>query len=293
MKKKILEFKDITKTFNKGKVKVFEDLNISLFSNEIIGLIGQNGSGKTTFIKLASGIMLPDQGDILINDVSIVKEFKKAKSNIGIMSDSNINLYMHISGYENLRYFATLKGIIDDKGREEKIHYLVDKFKMNSYINRTVNTYSKGMRQKLLFAISIINEPKLLVLDEPLNGIDMENIIIIKDMIVDLVKEKDITVILTSHDKYFIDEISTVKYIIKDNKIKLEDDTARVLRRTTIYFKKIIDMDLNIPEEYDLNVIDDIKGIYSLSFMTNDKNIYKYIYDNLESNNIEVLRIWD
>lgn len=289
--KYILEFKNVSKFFNKGKAEVFKNMSIKIPTNEIVGLIGENGSGKTTFIKLASGIMLPDGGDILINGTSIIKEFKKAKGYIGIMSDSNISLYMQLSGYENFRYFATLKGMINEKEREEKIQYLIDKLKMNSYINKTANSYSKGMRQRLLFAIAIVNEPKLLVLDEPLNGLDVENTIIIKDMILDLVKEKDVTILLTSHDKYFLDEISTVKYAIRDKNIILEDNLIRVSKELNIYFRKLMDLDLKALEKCNLNSIDDEKGIYSLSFKANDKDIYKFIYENLEANRLEILRI--
>lgn len=289
--KDILEFENVYKAFSKGKTEVFKDMSVRIPSNEIVGLIGENGSGKTTFIKLASGMVLPDKGDILVNGISIIKDFKKAKGYIGIMSDSNISLYLQLSGYENFRYFATLKGVINEKEREERIQYLIDKLKMRSYIYKTANSYSKGMRQRLLFAIAIVNEPKLLVLDEPINGLDVENTIIIKDMIIDLVKEKDVTILLTSHDKYFMDEICTLKYVIKDKKIGLEDNKVRVSKELNIYFRKHENLNFMELEGYKFNCIDDEKGIYSLSFSVNDKNIYKFIYENLHYDKLEILRI--
>lgn len=288
--KDIISITNLSKTFDKGKKVIFKDLSISFKAKEIIGLIGENGSGKTTLIKMICGLVLPDDGDIRIDGVSVIKEFKKAKSYISVMSDSNTSLHMNLSGYENLDYFATLKGVINSKERKERINNIVDKLKMKEYIHANVDTYSKGMRQRVLFAIAIINEPQVLILDEPINGLDADNAVIMMECLKNLIEEKEITILLTSHDKYFLDEICTQKYVIKNNNILSEDGNFKISKELTFYVKVKEPTEKEI-KDYNLEMVDSEEDIYKCKLKLNEDRIYNYIGQSIAENKLEVVKI--
>lgn len=288
--KDIISITNLSKTFDKGKKVIFKDLSISFKAKEIIGLIGENGSGKTTLIKMICGLVLPDDGDIRIDGVSVIKDFKKAKSYISVMSDSNTSLHMNLSGYENLDYFATLKGVINSKERKERINNIVDKLKMREYIQANVDTYSKGMRQRVLFAIAIINEPQVLILDEPINGLDADNAVIMMECLKNLIEEKKITILLTSHDKYFLDEICTQKYVIKNNNILSEDGDFKISKELTFYVKVKEPTEKEI-KDYNLEMVDSEQNIYKFKLKLNEDRIYNYIGQSIAENKLEVVKI--
>lgn len=288
--KDIISITNLSKTFDKGKKIIFKDLSINFKAKEIIGLIGANGSGKTTLIKMICGLVLPDEGDVKIDNISIIENFKKAKTYISVMSDSNTSLHMNLSGYENLDYFATLKGVVNSKERKEKIDILIDKLKMKEYINKNVNTYSKGMRQRVLFAIALINEPKVLILDEPINGLDADNSVIMMGCLRELIKEREITILLTSHDKYFLDEICTQKYIIKDYGIVAEDGTFKVGKILTFYIKVKEPMEAEI-KDFNLEVVDNDQNIYKCKFSLNEEKVYNYIGQSIAEDKLEIVKI--
>lgn len=281
----MIKITNLYKSFNKGKNKVFQNVSVDFKEKEIIGLIGQNGSGKTTLIKMICGLVLPDSGDVKINGVSIVKDFKKAKSFISVMSDSNTSLFMNLSGYENLEYFAALKGVISATERNKKMDYLITKLKMGNYIKLNANTYSKRMRQRLLFAIALISEPKLLILDEPVNGLDADNAMIMMEYLKELVEEKNTTVILTSHDKYFLGGICTEKYVITNNNVIKESNNYKISKEITIYLKVNESVNKEV-EGMELELIDEEKKLYKCIFTLNNSNAYNYIGKKLEANNM-------
>ena len=174
----VARFETVEKSF--GKKKVLNRVTFSLETGEIVGLLGPNGSGKTTIMKLLSGMLSPNCGKIEVDET-----FRAL-----IETPS---FYSSLSGVENLRYFAAYAG-----DSREHLEEIVDLLKMRSYIRKRVSTYSLGMRQKLGIAYTLLGNPRLLILDEPINGLDPLVVVEIRELLIAL-KQRGITILISSH----------------------------------------------------------------------------------------------
>ena len=174
----VARFEAVEKSF--GKKKVLNRVTFSLETGEIVGLLGPNGSGKTTIMKLLSGMLSPNCGKIEVDET-----FRAL-----IETPS---FYSSLSGLENLRYFAAYAG-----DSREHLEEIVDLLKMRSYIRKRVSTYSLGMRQKLGIAYTLLGNPRLLILDEPINGLDPLVVVEIRELLIAL-KQRGITILISSH----------------------------------------------------------------------------------------------
>jgi len=286
----IVSVKNLYKSFGKNVI-IFEDLNVEIPRNKIIGLIGPNGSGKTTFIKLLSGMILPDSGEILVDGLNVQKEFLAVKRIISVMPDTDRSLYWNLSGYENIEYFAILKGLYNKRERNKIIEELISELNMESFVFKKVESYSKGMKQRLIFLIALLGNPKLLLLDEPLNGLDFEISSLIKDIILKFAK-KGLSVIISSHDKYFLEEICDIKYIIKDKKIVIVSPTNNFVSKELKVYFKILDYTIEKSfKKYCYNVIDKEKGICSMQIKMNDYDFLHLASEAVKNKKAEILSI--
>lgn len=188
----VIQLENVTKTI-KGR-KIIDSLTFNIHEGEVFGFLGPNGAGKTTTIRMMVGLMKLSEGDIFISGHSIQSEFEKAIQHIGAIVE-NPEMYKFLSGYDNLKQFARMqKGISGNRmdevvklvGLEERIH---DK----------VKTYSLGMRQRLGIAQSLLHRPKVLILDEPTNGLDPAGIKEIRQYIRNLAEKEGMAVIVSSH----------------------------------------------------------------------------------------------
>ena len=164
----------------KDKILV-QDISFSVNQGEVVGLVGPNGAGKTTIIKLILGLVKITKGNVYINGLDIEKNFVKAIEKVGAIVE-NPDLYMYLSGYDNLKITANNYKNIS----KERINEVIKIVGLENRIKDKVSTYSLGMRQRLGIAEAIINNPQLLILDEPTNGLDVEEIIEIRNLIKDL-----------------------------------------------------------------------------------------------------------
>lgn len=178
-----MQLKDITKTY--GSNNVLDHINFDFDKSRIVGLIGKNGVGKTTLMKVMNGNIANFKGDVKV----------KAKQNIGYLIE-NPKLYGNKSGLYNLKLFANVLGEGFDK---EYSNHIIDAFGMRPYINKKVKKYSMGMKQKLAIAVSLMNKPKYLILDEPTNGMDPDGSIDVLKTIEQLVKDLDMKILISSH----------------------------------------------------------------------------------------------
>ena len=158
--KNILECKNLCKTINKKEI--LKDITFKMEYGDILGFIGPNGAGKTTTIKLIVGLQKITSGEVKINGYDIKNDFENAIREVGAIIE-NPDLYMYLTGYQNLEYILELYGKVD-KNRIDEVVKLVG---LENRINDKVSTYSLGMRQRLGIALSILHNPKLLILDEP------------------------------------------------------------------------------------------------------------------------------
>ena len=201
----------------KDKILV-QDISFSVNQGEVVGLVGPNGAGKTTIIKLILGLVKITKGNVYINGLDIEKNFVKAIEKVGAIVE-NPDLYMYLSGYDNLKITANNYKNIS----KERINEVIKIVGLENRIKDKVSTYSLGMRQRLGIAEAIINNPQLLILDEPTNGLDVEGIIEIRNLIKDLSK-KGIAILVSSHNLSEIGNICSRIIAVKNGKIVEDSD---------------------------------------------------------------------
>ena len=188
----ILECKNLCKSF--GKKQILRDVSFSIAEGDILAFIGPNGSGKTTTIKLILGLQRIDSGSVLINGHDITMEYVKAIEKVGSIVE-NPDSYMYLTGWQNLRMVANCYKHITD----EQIREIVKYVGLENRINDKVSKYSLGMRQRLGIARALINKPNILILDEPMNGLDPEGIRDLRDLLKKLASD-GMGILISSHN---------------------------------------------------------------------------------------------
>lgn len=231
-RRKILECHDLRKVF--GKKEVLKGVSLEADAGDILGFIGPNGAGKTTTIKLILGLQSITSGSVLINGHDIEKDFTGAIRCVGTIVE-NPDLYMYMSGYENLRLIANLYSGVT----KERIDEVVRLVGLENRIHDKVSKYSLGMRQRLGIAQAILHRPKLLVLDEPTNGLDPEGIRSVKDLLVMLAESERMAVLISSHNLLELESFCTRVAIIKNGEIvetSSMEDAKRVDSESVFHF---------------------------------------------------------
>ena len=213
----VISTENLTKKF--GKKIAVNAVNMHIERGDIYGFIGKNGAGKTTTMKMLLGTSLPTSGSI---ELFGSRELNKQRAKIGSLIEAP-GLYKNCSAWENMKRFAILCGVKDDK-----INEILNFVGLGDVGKKQVKAYSLGMKQRLGIAIALLGDPELLVLDEPINGLDPAGIKEIRDLILQLNREKQITVLVSSH---LLDELSKVvtKYGIINNGELIEEITAEEL----------------------------------------------------------------
>ena len=177
-----------------GGRQILHDINFEAYAGEVFGFLGPNGAGKTTTIKIAVGLLSLDDGSIMINGIDVKRNFEKALANVGGIVE-NPEMYKYLSGMENLKQYARMrKGVT-----QQRINEVVELVKLSNRINDKVSKYSLGMRQRLGVAQALLHRPKVLILDEPTNGLDPAGIKELRDILKETAHKENICVIVSSH----------------------------------------------------------------------------------------------
>lgn len=208
----VLRLNNVTKIYNDKKV--VDNLSLMLFEGEIFGFIGPNGAGKSTTIKMICGLTSISGGSIFVNGYNIERSFKKAISNIGAVVEYP-QLYPYLSGKANLKLFASFYG----DAAKKRIPNIIKILKMEHFINKRVSTYSLGMKQRLGIAQAMLNKPKLLILDEPTNGLDPEGIKDIRNLLLTLAEREKMAIIISSHNLAELEQICNQIAVIRAGKL--------------------------------------------------------------------------
>ncbi len=188
----ILKLSNIDKYF--GKRKIIDNASFEVYAGEVFGFLGPNGAGKTTTIKMVMGFLAKDSGEIFINGINTKKDYEKAMSYIGGIVE-NPEMYKDLSGLTNLQMYARLH----DGVTKERINEVVDLVGMENRIREKVKKYSLGMKQRCGLAQALLHKPKLLILDEPTNGLDPAGIKELRDILKKLAHEENVAVFVSSH----------------------------------------------------------------------------------------------
>lgn len=175
----MIKIENVSKSYVKGK-KSIDKLSLEIKDGEIFGFLGPNGAGKTTTIKMITGILNPDEGDIFIDEKSIIKQPLEAKREFGFVPDSP-DMFLKLKGIEYLNFLADIYEIPNEK-RKERIEELTKKFQIYDNLNSEIQSYSHGMRQKVVICGALLNNPKNWILDEPMTGLDPKSSHDLKEM---------------------------------------------------------------------------------------------------------------
>jgi len=188
----VLKTQGLTKYF--GRRCVVDNISLETYAGEVFGFLGPNGAGKTTAIKMILGLLTRDAGDIYINNIDMRKNFEGAMDNIGGIVE-NPEMYNYLTGLQNLRQYQRIRNGVTN----ERVAEVINLVKLENRINEKVKRYSLGMKQRLGIAQAILHRPRLLILDEPTNGLDPAGIRELRDMLKDLAHKENVGVFVSSH----------------------------------------------------------------------------------------------
>jgi ABC-2 type transport system ATP-binding protein len=220
-----------------GKLAAVDHISLEVAQGEIFGFLGPNGAGKTTTIKMMAGLLQPTDGSILLHGYDIQKEPLKAKSITGFIPDRPF-LYEKLTAMEFMRFVAELYDMHDSSGR---INDLLDLFGLPDWKEELIENFSHGMKQRLVMASALLHNPKVLVVDEPMVGLDPRGARLVKDIFKDLAS-KGVTVFMSTHSLEIVEQMCTRVAIINLGRIIAEgsvEDLGRMARMENSHLEPI------------------------------------------------------
>ena len=227
---KVLEVYNLRKTYRQGGklIEAVNGVSLTINAGEILAFLGSNGAGKTTSIKMIAGLIRPDTGWVKIGGGDPHRN-PQALRMVGAVLEGNRNLYWRLTPEENLEYFGVLRGSSRRVARQQGLK-LLNRFDLLEKRHTPVQKLSRGMQQKLAIAVALVHQPKLLLLDEPTLGLDVEASQNVKALVREVAKE-GCAVLLTTHQLYVAQEISNRVAIIQQGKIIAIESTRELIRR--------------------------------------------------------------
>lgn len=242
----VLDVSHLQKSY--GTKKVVKDLSFQIEKGDIFGFLGRNGAGKTTTIKMILNLLYADEGTIKINGYDTKKEFLHAIKRVGAVVETP-KFYSYLSGYDNLKLISNLHEDIS-KDRIDKVLEMVGLTKRSK---DKVKTYSLGMKQRLGIARALLNKPKLIILDEPTNGLDPQGIKEVRELISQLAIEQDITFLISTHLLHEVEQICNKVTILKEGEIiaygsvkDLLDENHEVVEICTSHIDQLVEIIENL-----------------------------------------------
>jgi ABC-2 type transport system ATP-binding protein len=214
----MLELRGVTKKFS--AVTVVKDVSFTIEPGEVLGYLGPNGAGKTTTIKMLAGLLDPSKGEILFEGRPIRSDLYTYKQRLGYVPEQS-EIYPHLSAYDYLHMVGRLRGL-GDSGLPEKVRAFLGVFDLDEDMYGPIASFSKGMRQKVLLAAALLHDPDILLLDEPLSGLDVTTGLVVRDLIRRLAAEKK-TIIYSSHVLEVTEKICTKVIILHEGEIVAND----------------------------------------------------------------------
>lgn len=208
----VLNINNLTKQY--GSKKVVNDVTFSVFAGQILGFVGPNGAGKSTTIRMITGLTPITDGEVRICGYSVKNNFQNAIENVGAIIEMP-QFYPYLSGIKNLKLYASFYG----KQAANRINEIVKLVGLENRINDKVSKYSLGMKQRLGIAQALLNKPKLLILDEPTNGLDPNGIVEMRNILKTLAEKENIAIIISSHNLAELEHICDVITLINNGRI--------------------------------------------------------------------------
>ena len=219
---KVIEIKNLTKIYKNGRG--IKDINLDINRGEIFGFLGPNGAGKTTAMKIMTGLIRQDSGEVKLFGTNISQDFEKVMKKVTCIIET-AEAYPYLTAYENLRQVSRYYKDIDDK-RIDKVLEVVG---LNKFKNEKPKRFSLGMKQRLGIAAAILPKPQLIILDEPLNGLDVEGMIDVRNIIKKLAEDEQTTFFISSHLIHDVELTCNRIGVLFDGKILSVDYTENIL----------------------------------------------------------------
>ena len=275
----MLKVENVRKTY--GNLVAVDDLSFTVDNGKIFGLLGENGAGKTTTFRMIMGLLTPDKGTITLDGKKI--DYNETDK-IGFVTEER-SLLTNLTVYEMIEYYGILKGM-DKPTIIEKLDYWLEKFDIKEYKHKKIKELSKGNQQKIQFISGIINEPKLLILDEPFTGLDPINVGLLKDA-VKYLQKKGCSIIFSSHQMEYIEDFCEELIILVKGKAILNGNLDVIKKN---FAKKNIYVKGDIP----IDKIKDIKGVTSIEkkafeyvIHIDNEDVSKKVFDTIKTCNIK------
>ncbi len=285
-----IEVDNLTKLFD--DFTAVDHLDFEVKNGEIFGFLGPNGAGKTTTARMLTGIIKPSSGKVRIMGLDIRQDPIRAKQIMGVVPELS-NAYTELTAWNNLQFMAELYGV-PGKDARQRAEELLGKFDLYERKDHKVRTFSKGMKQKLILAMSLMNDPEILFLDEPTSGLDVISARLIKDMVLELNKEGK-TIFLTTHYMEEANQLCSRVAIINHGKIAAIDAPEKLKMRIggLEWVEVSFDMPVDASDFSDLSGVIDIRmSGDKLRLYTNEpgRTIYQLV-DYSRSNDLEIVML--
>ena len=225
----MIELKGITKKF--GDFRAVDDLNLTVGKGEIFGFLGPNGAGKTTTIKMIAGVLLPSAGTITIGGIDMLTQPEAAKRKIGFIPDRPY-LYEKLTGMEFLKFTADLYEVPHDIYRKRAQKNL-EMFSLNDWSDELIESYSHGMKQRLIMSAALLHDPEVIIVDEPMVGLDPAAIIMVKELFQSLA-QKGVSVFMSTHTLAIVEDTCDRVGIIHRGRLIASGTTADLQREANV-----------------------------------------------------------
>ncbi|MCR5608591.1 MAG: ABC transporter ATP-binding protein [Lachnospiraceae bacterium] len=283
----VLSVENISKKM--GKKQILSDVSFETHKGEIFGFLGPNGAGKTTTIKLIAGLLYLDSGKITISGYNIENQREEALKRIGVIVENPI-MYEYMSGMDNLKQFARARNCYNKKTMDE----IVELVGLSNRINDKVGNYSLGMKQRIGLGQALIHDPELIILDEPTNGLDPIGIKSLRDLLVKIAKEKNISILVSSHIISEMQLMCDVAGIIVNGKIadirpvrQIIDENENCCKKYSVLSSDALKVK-EFAEEFDgvySDIVSDEEIVLNIPYDTSNE-IVNQIFKKMVENNI-------
>lgn len=292
----VLDIQSVSRTFDKGKFTAVENVSLEIQQGKIHSLIGPNGAGKTTLVKMVATILRPSSGRILINGYDTESHIFLARKSMGLVLGGDLGFYPRATAEQNLRFFADIADVETKKIKNE-VQRVLEYVELTEWATARVNTFSRGMKQRLHIARSLMGDPALLLLDEPTTGLDPDVALTIRILIKNL-SQSGKSILLTSHTMSEIEGLSTNISVIGAGKIHYTGELNDVIKRAGVSATtratiraedmKIIDNIRKLPQVKDIRTLPagghwDVTIIWAGKISTEEANTI--VHRNFEREN--------
>ena len=219
----MLELRKLTKRYN--RVPAVENINITLEPGVVYGYLGPNGSGKSTTVRMLTGLLKPSQGHIFYQGRDITEDLVEYRKYLGYVPEEPL-LYPYMSGYEYLQLVGRLRSI-PQAALDRKVERLFDLFSLRGRRHSPISAYSKGMKQKVLVCAALMHDPDILIFDEPLSGLDVTSVLILRSVVHSLASEGKI-ILYSSHILEVVEKVCSRVIILHKGRVVANENVSRL-----------------------------------------------------------------